>query len=148
MGISKKGEDRRLRSETWGPTGGSRKKIQRQDGAQKEQSYDNQGLYLAMVSDTNYYRVDHRTRPRKKPWNHTIRLLVIFCLLVSFSCFLGLHLWYMDVPRLGVELELQVPAYPTATATATANQGPSCIFDLQHSSQQCRIPDPLSEARD
>ena len=25
--------------------------------------------------------------------------------------FLGLHLWHMDVPRLGVKLELQLPAY-------------------------------------
>ena len=29
--------------------------------------------------------------------------------------FLGLHLWHMEVPRLGVELELQQPAYATAT---------------------------------
>ena len=31
--------------------------------------------------------------------------------------FLGLHLRHMDVPRLGVESELQLPAYTTATAT-------------------------------
>ena len=31
--------------------------------------------------------------------------------------FLGLHLWHMEVPRLGAELELQLPAYTTATAT-------------------------------
>ena len=30
--------------------------------------------------------------------------------------FLGLHLWHMEVPRLGVQLELQLPAYTTATA--------------------------------
>ena len=26
--------------------------------------------------------------------------------------FLGLHLWHMEVPRLGVELELQLPPIP------------------------------------
>ena len=31
--------------------------------------------------------------------------------------FLGLHLQHMKVPRLGVELELQLPACTTATAT-------------------------------
>ena len=30
---------------------------------------------------------------------------------------LGLNLWHMDVPRLGMELELQYLAYTTATAT-------------------------------
>ena len=30
--------------------------------------------------------------------------------------FLGPHLRHMEVPRLGVELELQLPAYTTATA--------------------------------
>ena len=41
----------------------------------------------------------------------------------------------MEVPRLGVELELQLPAFTTATAT----QDPSRICDLYHSSRQCRI---------
>ena len=31
--------------------------------------------------------------------------------------FLGPQVWHMAVPRLGVELELQPPAYTTATAT-------------------------------
>ena len=30
---------------------------------------------------------------------------------------LRLHLWFMEVPRLGVEKELQLLAYATATAT-------------------------------
>ena len=36
---------------------------------------------------------------------------------LNFFVFLGLHLWHMEVPRLGVEWELQLPAYTTATAT-------------------------------
>ena len=51
----------------------------------------------------------------------------------------------MDVLRLAVESELQ---QPLATAIATAMQDPSRVFDLQHSSWQCQIPDPLREARD
>ena len=36
---------------------------------------------------------------------------------ISFSFFLGQHLWHMEVPRLGVALELQLLVYATATAT-------------------------------
>ena len=54
------------------------------------------------------------------------------------------HLQCMEVPRLGVELELQLPAHTTATAT----QDPSCVCDLHHSSRQHQIVSPLSEARD
>ena len=43
-----------------------------------------------------------------------------------------------------VELELQPPAYATATATWDL----SCVCDLHHSSWQRRILNPLSEARD
>ena len=34
-----------------------------------------------------------------------------------FFVFPELHPWHMEVPRLGVESELQLPAYTTATAT-------------------------------
>ena len=61
-----------------------------------------------------------------------------------FFFFLGLHPWHMEVLRLGVEQELQLPAYTTATATGD----PSHVCDLHRSSQQCRIPDPLSRARE
>ena len=54
----------------------------------------------------------------------------------------------MEVPRLGVELELQLPAYTTATATATATQDPSHICDLHTHLQQHWILNLLSEARD
>ena len=49
----------------------------------------------------------------------------------------------MEVPRPGVKLELQLPAYSTATATPD----PSHICDLQHSSWQRWVLNPLSEAR-
>ena len=50
----------------------------------------------------------------------------------------------MEVPRLRVELELQLLAYTTATAT----QDLSHVCDLPHSSWQHQILNPRSEARD
>ena len=69
-----------------------------------------------------------------------------FCLFVCLFvfCFLGPYSWHMEVPRLGVESELQLPAYTTATATPY----PSHICNLHHSSQQRRILNPMSEASD
>ena len=58
-------------------------------------------------------------------------------------CFLAPHLWHMDVPRLGVELELQLLAY--VTATATEDPGPVC--DFHRNSLQRWILNPLSKAR-
>ena len=55
-----------------------------------------------------------------------------FCL---FFVFWGPHLWHMEAPRLGVELELQ----PLAYAAATAMPDPSHICELHHSSWQCWI---------
>ena len=52
--------------------------------------------------------------------------------------------WPMEGPRLGVQLELQPPAYTTAIAT----QDPSRVCDLHHSSPPRWILNPLSEARD
>ena len=60
-----------------------------------------------------------------------------------FFCFLVPNPWLVEVPRLGVKLELQLPACATAIATRDLSQ----VCDLHHSSQQCRILNPLSEAR-
>ena len=51
---------------------------------------------------------------------------------------------HMEVLRLGVESDLQLLAYTTATAT----WDPSHVCSLHHSSQQHRILNPLGEARD
>ena len=50
----------------------------------------------------------------------------------------------MEVPRLGVELKLKLPACTTATAMPY----PRRVFNLYHNSQQPWIFNPLSEARD
>ena len=47
-------------------------------------------------------------------------------------------LWHMAVPKLGVELELQLQAYVTGAAT----------LDPSHSFQHHQILNPLSKARD
>ena len=47
-----------------------------------------------------------------------------FFLFFSLFCFLGPHPQHMEVPRLGIQSELQLPAHATATATT---QDPSRI---------------------
>ena len=68
----------------------------------------------------------------------------LFFSFLFFFFFLGLHPWYSEVPRLGVQSELLQLAYATAIATP----GPTCVCDPHHSSHQQRIFNPLSEGRD
>ena len=70
-------------------------------------------------------------------------ILTVF-LLFCFLIFLGLHPRHMEVPRLDIESELQLPAYATAAAMTDLSH----ICDLHYSSRQCQILNPLSEARD
>ena len=74
----------------------------------------------------------------RSPW------ILTFSFIYLLIVFLGPHMLHMEVPRLGVEAELQLPAYTTATATADL----SCVCDLHHGSWQCWILNPLSEVRD
>ena len=68
----------------------------------------------------------------------------------SFSSFVCVcvcvcpHPWHMEVPRLGVESELQLQVY----AKATAMPDPNHMCDLNSNSQQCWILNLLSKARD
>ena len=52
--------------------------------------------------------------------------------------------WHVEVPRLGVESELQLLAY----ATATAMQDLSCICDVHCILWKNQIFNPLSKVRD
>ena len=70
---------------------------------------------------------------------HHESILIFF--FFGFSVFLGPHPGHIQVPRLGVLLEL-------AYATATAMPDLSHVCNLHHSSQQCRVLDPLREAKD
>ena len=58
--------------------------------------------------------------------------------------FLGPHLQLMELPRLGIESELQLSAYATATAMLDLTH----VCNLHHSSRQHQIFNSLSEARD
>ena len=84
------------------------------------------------------------------PSSHIITTFTPLCtqhfvfLTFSFSSFFRPHLQHMGVPGLWVKLELQLPAY----ATATAIWDLSCICNLHHSSLQHQILNPLSGARD
>ena len=64
--------------------------------------------------------------------------------LFFFPLLLEACLQHMEVPRLGVELELQLPAYVTAIATPDLSH----ICDLHHSSWQQWALNPLSEVED
>ena len=50
----------------------------------------------------------------------------------------------MEVPRLGVESELYLPVYTTATAA----RDPGCIYNLSCRSQPHQMLNPPSKARD
>ena len=67
--------------------------------------------------------------------------IYLFTLLIL--SFLEPHPWHMEIPRLGVEPELQLLAYATATGTRDLSH----ICNLHHSSQQRHILNPLSRAR-
>ena len=65
-------------------------------------------------------------------------------LFICLFLLLWRHQRHMEVPRLGVESELQLLAYTTTTATPD----PSHFCNLHHSSEEHQIPNPLSKARD
>ena len=44
-------------------------------------------------------------------WGRKRKWLVFVGFGLVYSCILGLHVWHMEVPRLGVKSELQLPAY-------------------------------------
>ena len=62
--------------------------------------------------------------------------------IARFFGFLGQHLWHTEVSRLGAIWSYTLPAYTTAMSAL------SPVCNQHHSSQQCLILDPLSEAQD
>ena len=67
----------------------------------------------------------------------------VYLFIYLFLLFIGLHLWHMEVPRLGVKSEPQL----TACVTATATQDLSFLCNLHHGSWQHWILNPLSKTR-
>ena len=74
----------------------------------------------------------------KKKRNH-IKFVFFF-----FWFFFFFFMEHIEVPKLAVKSELQLPVCTTATATGD----PSLICNLCHGLQQCQILNPLSKARD
>ena len=66
-------------------------------------------------------------------------------LFVLFCFFRAVPIAYGDSQVEGVELELQLPAYTTATATREPSHN---LRPVHHSSQQRLVLNLLSEARD
>ena len=62
-------------------------------------------------------------------------------ILSFFPFFLKPHLWHIEVPRLGIRLELQLPTYATTMATPD----PSHLCNLHHNLWQLWILNPLNE---
>ena len=94
----------------------------------------------------NFHMPRVRSLKKKKKKKTVWFLELPGCILLFFNfffAFLGPHPWPMQVPRLGVEPELWLPAHTTATATPDLR----CIGYLHHSSQRGQILNPLSEAR-
>ena len=67
----------------------------------------------------------------------------VFCFFGFFFLFRAAPVAY-EVARLGVQSELQLLPYTTATAVPDLSQ----VWDLHHSSQQRQLPHPLIDARD
>ena len=112
-------------------------------------------LHLAEAHEETYFSDVGRSRPTSLPnswwesvgmgsmghgvflkrWNLELWHLphsfmnYVFLFFGFVFCFLGLHPQHMEVPRLGVQSELQLPA----SATATAMPDPSHICNLHHS---------------
>ena len=63
---------------------------------------------------------------------------------VLFFVFLGPHLWYMEIPKLVVKSELQLPTFTTAPAMPDLSHN----RDLHRSLQQHQILNPLNKVMD
>ena len=82
------------------------------------------------------------TRSKCTEFSKCLQRATKFNFFFFFCFFLEAHLQHKEIPRLGVERELLLLAY----TTATKDTGHIC--DLHHSSGQCQILNPLSKARD
>ena len=99
--------------------------------------------YWNFVTLTTFTHFPTTLAPASSYKQSFLLLLLLFCLVYLFFP-LGLNPWHTEVPRPGIKLELQLPAYTTATAMPYL----SCLCDLHHSSWQRQIAKPLIEARD
>ena len=64
------------------------------------------------------------------PLQHLLFVFVVVVVLFFVFCLIGPYLQNMDVPSLGVESELRLPAYTTATATQELSM--SVTYTIAH----------------
>ena len=100
-----------------------------------------QSIISLLLAKVNNRSLPLRSYYKTVEYLAILQLLFLACLL---ACFLGLHLQHMEVPRLGVESELQLLAYVIATATKDL----SLIQDLRCSFWKCWILNTMIETRD
>ena len=74
----------------------------------------------------------------------SVVLFIFWFFFFNFFVFSGSHLRHIEVPRLRVQSELQLPAYTIATIMWDQSR----VCKLHHSSQQLQILSSLSKARD
>ena len=92
---------------------------------------------------TGLFCLDYFWRANELQFN--ISFLVYYDFLFCFVFhFLGPYPQHMKFPKLGVWLELQLPAYTIATAMPDLSH----VFNLHHSSWQCWTLNPLRKAGD
>ena len=92
------------------------------------------GHYRVLSRFPYFYHIYHIFQTTSG--GHFILEILIFNFLIFMA-----HLKNVEVPGLGVKLELHQQAYATATATPDPSR-------ICHSLQQCEILNPLSKDRD
>ena len=85
----------------------------------------------------------HNKLPEHKDPDYLLSFFFLFCFVLFFVFLFFLLFRAVPEARLGVQLELQLPAYTTATATPYLSH----ICDLHHGSWKYWILNPLSEPR-
>ena len=123
----------------------SHQSLKRKDGKRAEVSML-LGVGLMCASECVCPSMHRQEHVQHIPEMRSCDSKILFLGSFFFQCYFCPHPQYMEVPRLGVESELQL--LPCATAIATATQDPSHVCDLHHRSRQHWILDPLREAGD
>ena len=91
-------------------------------------------IYFCLFRATPAAYGSSEAKEQALSWDVSIGELSQGFFLFFLFCFLGLQLWHMEVPRLGVELEVQLPT----CITATAMRDPSHVYDLHQAHGNAR----------
>ena len=111
----------------------------------KKKSLSSQSLYMWAISNNRYLTLlnSHYFPSPARLHNHVF-ISFFFFLFFVFCLFRAIPAAYGGSQARGLIGATELPAYTTATATPE----PSHVCNVHHSSQQCQIVNPLSEAMD